>query len=74
MLSRQMYGWAVSAMLLGSVPGCSPSAPPPPVDDTRGGMVRPAAPAMAPKTGVSTGQKVVLLAGAAALYYMYKHH
>ena len=58
------------------------SAPPPAVDDTRG------APAPAPdyegqarvpdtqqRSGMSpTTKKLVVLAGAAALYYLYKHH
>jgi len=42
----------------------------PPVDDTRGGVTR-----VEPATerrGMSTGKKVAILAGAAALYYLYK--
>lgn len=49
----------------------------PPIDDTRGGTVTPTnAPINTPpqRTGISTKQKLVLLAGAAALYYMYKKH
>jgi|SwirhisoilCB2_FD_contig_111_1389325_length_1163_multi_4_in_0_out_0_2 hypothetical protein len=50
----------------------------PPIDDTRGGTVTPStAPAGVPPqqhTGLSNKQKVVLLVGAAALYYMYKKH
>ncbi len=51
---------------------------PPPVDDTARGTKAPmstqATPAPA-KTGMSTGKKVVIaLAGAALLYYLYKHH
>ncbi len=50
----------------------------PPIDDTRGGQVSNAsAPAQtqeAPRHGLSTNQKLVLLAGAAALYYLYKKH
>lgn len=42
----------------------------PPIDDTRSG--RPAAPPPAQQTGMSTGKKVAILAGAAALYYLYK--
>ena len=55
--------------------GSSGSSTPPPIDDTRGGRTstpmtsRPQA-----RTGMSTKQKMVLLAGAAALYYMYKKH
>ncbi len=47
-----------------------------PVDDTRTTSAQPP-PAMGaekPKTGMSTKQKVVLLAGAAALFYLYQHH
>ncbi|HZO87477.1 MAG TPA: hypothetical protein VFB38_04000 [Chthonomonadaceae bacterium] len=48
----------------------------PPVDETRGGQVAPtAAPQrQAPRRGLTTNQKLLLLAGAAALYYMYKKH
>jgi hypothetical protein len=52
--------------------GCSRAAPPPPVDDTQGG--RPAYPSQPARRGLSTGQKVALLAGAAALYYLYNKH
>ncbi len=41
----------------------------PPVDDSRGANSYPASHA---RTGMSTGKKVALLAGAAALYYLYK--
>lgn len=48
----------------------------PAVDDTRGGTVAATRPmnggGTPPKTGMSTGKKVAILAGAAALYYMYK--
>ena len=47
----------------------------PPIDASRGGggmMSGPAPMQQAPKTGMSTGKKVMILAGAAALYYMYK--
>jgi hypothetical protein len=45
----------------------------PPVDDTRGGYAGGYNTAEQPtKKGLSTGQKVAILAGAAALYYMYK--
>jgi len=54
----------------------------PPVDDTRGGQVATtsapvssSAPAsQPPRHGMTTNQKLVLLAGAAALYYLYKKH
>ena len=49
----------------------------PPVDDTRGGMsARPAmtTSAQPQSQGMSTKKKVVLLAGAAALYYLYRKH
>lgn len=48
---------------------------PPPVDDTaRVGYGTNAGRTEPPRTGLSTGTKVVLLAGAAALYYLYKQH
>lgn len=50
--------------------------PPPPVDDTRGGQAVPA-PNRSPqqaKRGLSNTQKVAILAGAAALYYLYNQH
>lgn len=46
----------------------------PPVDDTRGGAQTYPAPAPQAKKGLSTGQKVAILAGAAALYYLYNKH
>ena len=53
--------------------GCQTrQTPPPPVDDTRANSA-PADPAT-PSHGISTTAKVAVLAGAAALYYMYKHH
>jgi hypothetical protein len=50
--------------------------PPPPVDDTRGGQMAPQAgrPPVARNQGMSTGKKVMILAGAAALWYMYNRH
>jgi hypothetical protein len=72
----------VLAMLLPILAGCGRSSDTsstsganlPPVDDTRGGTVAANAPPTRPtaKPGMSTGEKMVLLAGAAALYYMYK--
>ncbi len=47
--------------------------PPPPVDDTVRGTEARQAPAP-DRPRMSTGKKVVVLAGAAALYYLYKHH
>jgi len=48
----------------------------PPIDDTRGGTVSNNRPLNQPqaKKGLSTGQKVAVLAGAAALYYLYNKH
>jgi predicted heme/steroid binding protein len=50
------------------------SSPPPPVDDTVGRNVNYPTPTNRPqaKKGLSTGQKVAILAGAAALYYLYQ--
>lgn len=70
--------WLLALMLIVpffSACGSRQSAVPPTVDDTRSGQVapRPANAAQA-KKGLSNGQKVVLLAGAAALYYLYTQH
>lgn len=53
----------------------------PPVDDTRGGASygganygAAAQPIQQPRTGLSGRQKMVLLVGAAALYYLYRKH
>lgn len=53
--------------------GSQTTAPPPPVDDTRGGTVSNPRPTNQPQArrGLTTGQKVAILAGAAALYYLY---
>lgn len=52
------------------------TAAPPPVDDTVSGTQTYPSPANQPqaKQGLSTGQKVAILAGAAALYYLYNQH
>lgn len=52
------------------------SAPPPPVDDTRAGSVQTnrTTPTPQAKKGLSNTQKVAILAGAAALYYLYRQH
>ena len=72
--------WMLTVLL--SVPlftGCGgqkTATPPPPVDDTRAGSVSNTYPANQPqaKQGMSTGQKVAILGGAAALYYLYNRH
>jgi hypothetical protein len=72
--------WLLTVLL--TVPlftGCGGSqstAPPPPVDDTRGGTVSNPPPRNQPQArkGLTTGQKVAILAGAAALYYLYNQH
>jgi hypothetical protein len=83
MQSRKLAAALALVTTLGSasVMGCGKSTPPPPVDDTRVGQGQTNSGPFgtrddesAAKPGVSTGKKVVLLAGAAALYYMYKHH
>jgi hypothetical protein len=60
-------------LLNGCGGGSQTAAPPPPVDDTVSGRVNNPPPASQPqaKRGLSTGQKVAILAGAAALYYIY---
>ncbi|NDJ23088.1 hypothetical protein GS682_15885 [Nostoc sp. B(2019)] len=63
--------------LLSSCGGGSRTAtPPPPVDDTIGRNVSNRVPVNQPeaKKGLSTGQKVAILAGAAGLYYLYNKH
>lgn len=56
--------------------GSRTASPPPPVDDTIGRNVSDRTPANQPqaKKGLGTGQKVAILAGAAALYYLYNQH
>jgi len=59
--------------------GDTPRMPPPPVDDTRGGVSEGYGPSSYDQTaqakpGMSTKKKLVILAGAAALYYLYKKH
>ena len=62
----------------GSTAGGSASgASLPPIDASRGGVAggpgyAPTAPTAQPRQGMSTGKKVALLAGAAAVYYLYK--
>lgn len=56
--------------------GSQKSSQLPPIDDTRGGTVSNTRSVNQPqaKRGLSTGQKVALLGGAAALYYLYNKH
>lgn len=55
--------------------GSKQASVPPPVDDTRAGQTV-SAPNRSPevKKGLSNTQKVAILAGAAALYYIYNQH
>ena len=71
-LRARLTAWVVAiALATASFAACGKEAPPPPVDDSmRQGTNAPAAKSQ----GMSTGKKVVLLAGAAALYYLYKKH
>lgn len=77
MRGRTMAAVAVAALtlpMLGCGSGGSNNASGanlPPVDDSRGGYVA-QTPAQQPRQGMSTGKKVAILAGAAALYYMYR--
>lgn len=68
----------IAALTAPCLMGCQTRPdPPPPVDDTRtgAGLPQPAQASPTPtSTGISTGTKVAVLAGAAALYYMYKRH
>ena len=67
---------SLAGPLLAGCGGGKPSgASAPPIDDTAGGMRSvPSAPAPPQNTGMSTKKKLVLLAGAAALFYLYKKH
>jgi hypothetical protein len=72
--------WLLSVLLgLPFFAGCASqqtAAPPPPVDDTVTGTQNYPAPGASPqaKKGLSNTQKVAILAGAAALYYLYNQH
>jgi hypothetical protein len=59
--------------LLNSCGGGSQNAAPPPINDSVDRNLNNRAPANQPqaKRGLSTGQKVAILGGAAALYYLY---
>ena len=68
-----MLATAIATAPIAACKDSTPSAPPPAVDDTRGGVSARELPAP-DRPRLSTGKKVVILAGAAALYYLYKHH
>lgn len=76
--SLPLIAWLLSALLvLPFFTACSSQQSTlPPVDDARGGRVSAPRPTNQPqaKKGLSTGQKVAILAGAAALYYLYNQH
>ncbi len=61
-------------LLVGCGSNQQASAPPPPRDASSGEMSRMSPSAAPTKKGMSTKQKVILLAGAAAVYYLYKKH
>ncbi len=82
--SRFLAGLAAATLVMPALVGCGSgggtdtrtSANLPPIDDTRGGRSQDfGAPVQRQpaqeKKGMSTGTKVAVLAGAAALYYMY---
>lgn len=60
--------------LLSSCGGGSKNASAPPVDDSIGRTVSDRTTQPQAKKGLGTGQKVAILAGAAALYYLYNQH
>ncbi len=82
MRGRTMAAVAVAALtlpMLGCGAGTSNNASGanlPPIDASRGGGGGYVAqtPAQQPRQGMSTGKKVAILAGAAALYYLYRKH
>ena len=65
-------GVAVIASMTVPLVGCGSSTPPPPVDAAPGQMAP--APQANTNTGMSTGTKLKVLAGAAAAYYLYKKY
>jgi len=73
--TRPMALGLALSLLAPSLTGCTTGTraePPPPVDDTR--SQRSSQPSAPRRSGMSTGKKVALLAGAAALYYLYNKH
>ena len=65
-------GLAVITSMTVPLVGCGSSTPPPPVDAAPGQMAP--APQANTNTGMSTGTKLKVLAGAAAAYYIYKKY
>ena len=65
-------GLAVITSMTVPLVGCGSSTPPPPVDAAPGQMAP--APQANTNTGMSTGTKLKILAGAAAAYYIYKKY
>ncbi len=65
-------GLAVIASMTVPLVGCGSNTPPPPVDAAPGQMAP--APQANTNTGMSTGTKLKVLAGAAAAYYLYKKY
>lgn len=77
--SKKFLAFALSVILtvpfLSACGSPQASTPPPPVDDTRSGTVAQTPRNQAPnRPRISNGQKVAILAGAAALYYLYNQH
>jgi hypothetical protein len=75
-MSRSVSLLLASALALPQITACNDTSrqpPPPAVDDTRSDYSARPAPATE-RPHMSTKSKVVILAGAAALYYLYKHH
>lgn len=74
LLSRPVAAVLVGSLVMPTLSGCgggnNTASIPPPVDATRGQA--PGQPGASSRPGLSTKQKVVLLAGAAAIYYLYK--
>ena len=62
----------MAAVTLPTLAGCGSSAPPPPVDRSGTANLPPSAGGQVKNSGMSKRTKVVLLVGAAALYYMWK--
>jgi hypothetical protein len=64
----------LSPMLMVGCDNNQQASVPPPRDASSGEMARNSPGAAPPKQGMSTKQKVILLTGAAALYYLYKRN
>lgn len=73
-LARLTALGVAASFALPTLAGCGSSSPPPPTEAAPNSSLPRATGSTAPRQGMSTKKKVVLLIGAAALYYMWKRH